>query len=93
MVKILEIRFPKGSKATKAFVDIDIDGIKICDFRVIQNIGKAYVKAPFTTYKDENGELHFRQIVDLPAEVRGRIDNAILSTFYREMEKTNKQRK
>lgn len=92
-VKVLEIRFPQGGKATLAFIDILIYGIKICDFRVMQNGGKPYVKAPFTTYKNQTGELCFRQIVDFPAEVRGRIDNAILSEFYRKRENRDADQK
>lgn len=88
-IRVPEIRFMKGDKATQAFADIEIDGITICDFRVMENGGKPYVKAPFTTYKSLNGELRFRQIVKLPVEVQGRIDNAILSVFYRERENQN----
>lgn len=46
--------------------------------------GRPYVKAPFQTYKNSAGEIQFRQIVDLPDEVRGQVDTMILAAFYRE---------
>ena len=92
-IQITEVRLLPDHKATRAFVDLEIDGITFRDFRVMQNGSKSYVKAPFSTYKNQNGELCFRQIVDFPAEVRGRIDNAILSAFYREKETTDGKQK
>ena len=85
-IEVLSIRLFPGHKTTRAFIDIQLDDMVIRDFRIVQNGGKPHVKAPFTTYKKQNGELCFRQIIDFPEEVRGRIDNAILSAFYREME-------
>ena len=85
-IDVLSVRLFPGHKATRAFIDIRLDYVVIKDFRVIQNGGKPHVKAPFTTYKNQNGELCFRQIIDFPDEVRGRIDAAILSAFYREKE-------
>ena len=86
-IDVLEMRFPKGDGASRAFCDVMIDGITIRDFRIMQNGGRPYVKAPFQTYKNTAGEIQFRQIIDLPDEVRGRVDNMILTTFYREKEK------
>lgn len=88
-IKVKEIRLLPGHKSTRAFCDLEIDGITVRDFRVMQNGGKPYVKAPFSTYRNQTGELSFRQIVDFPGEVRGRIDTAVLSAFYREQEKAN----
>ena len=51
--------------------------------QVMQNGGRPYVKAPFQTYKNVSAEIQFRQIIDLPDEVRGQVDTAILSEFYR----------
>jgi len=88
-IEVLSVRLFPGHKTTRAFIDIRLDDVVIKDFRVIQNGGKPYVKAPFTTYKNQNGELCFRQIIDFPDEVRGRIDAAILSAFYREKEQVH----
>jgi DNA-binding cell septation regulator SpoVG len=88
-IEIIEIRFPKSDKATQAFCDVIIDRITIRDFRIMHNGGRHYVKAPFQTYKNSAGDIQFRQIVDLPDEVREQVDTLILSTFYREKEMAN----
>lgn len=85
-IEVLELRFPKGQGSTRAFVDIRLSDIVIRDFRIMQNGGRAYVKGPFLTYRNQSGELCFRSIVDLPDEVRGKVDTLILSAFYREKE-------
>jgi DNA-binding cell septation regulator SpoVG len=86
-VEVVSLRLiePKES-GLRGFADIRLDAVTIRDFRIFQRNGKPYVKAPFTTYKNQNGELCFRQIIDLPDEVRGQVDTAILSAFYREKE-------
>ena len=82
-IEILEVRLLPGNKVTRAFCDVKIDGVTVRDFRVMQSGGCPYVKAPFQTYKNVNGVIQFRQIIDLPDEVRGQVDTAILSEFYR----------
>jgi hypothetical protein len=60
----------------------------------MQDNGRPYVKAPFSTYRDKDGEIKFRQVVILPDELRGRIDNLILSEYYlREKERQNEKHK
>lgn len=93
-VKVTEIRLLNNGRPLKAFVDVQIGNITVRDFRVIQDSGKAYVRAPHTTYKDSTGTLRFRQIVDLPDEVRGQVDTLILSDYYhREKELRNEKQK
>lgn len=93
-IKVLELRlFPFCKKFVRAFADVQIGGLILKDFRVMQiNGGKPYVKAPFTTYKDKTGQLRFRQIIDLPSEVRGQVDNAILHAFYQREKEQNHAR-
>jgi len=87
MVKVIEIRKTRKPGPLRAFVDVRLGNLLVKDFRVMQdNGGRPYVKAPFSTYKNKNGELCFRQIIDFPDEVRGQVDAAILSAFYREKE-------
>ncbi len=91
MIHVLEIRLLPGNKATRAFADVVIDAITVRDFRILQGDGRPYVKAPFQTYKNPAGKIQYRQIIDLPGEVRGQVDTAILSAFYRMTEKNNEQ--
>ncbi len=89
-VKVVEIRKTRKPGPLRAFADIEIGDVVIKDFRVMQDNGRPYVKAPFSTYRDKDGEMKFRQIVILPDELRGRIDNLILSEYYlREKERQN----
>jgi len=88
-VRIIEIRPTRKPGPLRAFVDVRLGNLLVRDFRVMKGNGsKAYVKGPFATYKDKTGQLRFRQIIDFPDEVRGRIDAAILSAFYREKEQS-----
>lgn len=90
-IQLLAMRMLPGNKSTRGFVDVQIDGITIRDFRIMQNGGRAYVRAPFQTYKNIVGKIQFRQIIDLPDEVRGQVDTMILTAFYREKEKEHGQ--
>ena len=89
-VRVIAIRPLSDGRPLKAFVDIQLGDVVIRDFWVVKEDGKRlYVKAPFSTYKDQVGQLKFRPIVVLPDEVRGEIDLAILNAYQREMEKKN----
>lgn len=93
-IQILDFRPLPDAKSLRAFVDVRIGNITLRDFRVMQDNGKPYIRAPHTTYKDHTGTLRFRQIVDLPDEVRGEVDTLILSEYYhRAMEDRNERRK
>jgi len=93
-IRIIAMRLLAGNRPLKAFVDIQLDNIVIRDFRIMQEDGKRpYVKVPFTTYKDAQGQLKFRPIVVLPDEVRGEIDLAILNAYHGEKEKEDAKEK
>jgi DNA-binding cell septation regulator SpoVG len=86
-VEVLGLRLLNDGRPLKAFVDIQLGNVVIRDFRVMKEDGKRlYVKAPFSTYKDQTGQLKFRPIIVLPDEVRGEIDLAILNAYQREKE-------
>jgi len=88
-VEVLEIRLANSDK-TKAYVDLKLGDLIIRDFRVMKEDGKRpYVKVPFTTYKDQTGQLKFRPIIILPDEVRGEVDLAVLNAYQGEVEKQN----
>jgi len=89
-VRVIEIRLLTDVRPLRAFVDIQLGNVVIRDFRVMKENGKRlYVKAPFSTYKDQTGQLKFRPIVVLPDEVRGEIDLAMLNAYQREKEKNS----
>jgi DNA-binding cell septation regulator SpoVG len=93
-VKVIEIRPLKDRRPLRAFADVRVGSVVIRDFRVMKENGKRlYVKVPFSTYKDQTGQLRFRPIVVLPDEVRGEIDLAILNAYQGEMERINAKEK
>ena len=89
-IEVLDLRVIESSKSLKAFVDVRLGDIVIRDFRIVKENGKRpHVKAPFSTYKDQKGQLRFRPIIILPEEVRGEVDLAILSAYQREKAQDN----
>lgn len=92
-IEVLEIRLLPGHKSTRAFVDLEIDGITVRDFRVYQTNGKPSVRNPFTVYKDVDGNLKFRQLVTLPSNVEAEVHSMILSEYFRRLkEQRNDER-
>jgi len=97
-IKVVDIRlvnsFANNVKSTQAFVDVQFGDIIIRDFRVMKENGKRpYVKVPFSTHKDQTGQLKFRPTIILPDEVRGEVDLAILNAYQREKEKDDGKEK
>ena len=87
-IEILEVRFMKGDKAIRAFADIRINEIIIKDFRIYQVNGKPTVRNPFSTYKDSDGTLKFRETISLPPNVKGEIDALIITEYFRRLKET-----
>jgi DNA-binding cell septation regulator SpoVG len=86
-IEILDLRVIESGKPLKAFADVRLGNIVIRDFRIVKEDGRRpYVKVPFSTYKDQKGQIKFRPIIVLPDEVRGEVDLAILNAYQREME-------
>lgn len=81
--KVVEIRPTRKSGPLRAFVDIKIEGLLLKDFRVYQTNGKPSVRNPFVSYKNRDGELTFRQIIDLPPVVQTEVNALILEAYFR----------
>lgn len=84
-IQVLEIRILPGNKTTRAFCDLRLGDITIRDFRVYQTNGKPAVRNPFSTYKDHEGNLTFREIVSLPSTVQTEAYALILSEYFRRL--------
>ena len=87
-IQVLEIRFMKGNKATRGFADVLIGEITIKDFRIYQVNGKPTVRNPFSTYKDVDGTLKFRETISLPPNVKAEIDALIITEYFRRLKET-----
>lgn len=92
-IEILEIRFMKGEKALRGFADVRLDDITAKDFRIYQSNGKPTVRNPFSTYKDSDGTLKFRETISLPPNVKAEVDALIITEYFRRLkEMTHGQR-
>ena len=91
-VKILDVRLQNNGKPLKAFADINLDGLVIRDFRIIQQPGqKAYVVAPQTAWKGQQGKPNFKPIISMPNAVKWQIESAILTEYQRAKEGSNEK--
>ena len=81
-MRVLDVRLLPGSKTTRAFIDLDLDGITVRDFRVYQQNGKPTVRNPLSTYKDHEGNLTFREIITLPVAVQVEAHALILNAYF-----------
>ncbi|MBM4340326.1 MAG: hypothetical protein FJ110_12370 [Deltaproteobacteria bacterium] len=81
-IRVKEIRLLQGHKSTRAFVDLEIGGITVRDFRVCQTNGKPSVRNPFTSYKDREGILGFKEIISFPVTVQTEINARILNDYF-----------
>jgi hypothetical protein len=89
---ILDFRFTKGRRATLAFCDLQMGEITIKDFRIYQTNGKPSVRNPFTAYKDFEGNLTFREIINLPPKVQTEAHALILGEYFRRLKEKNDER-
>ena len=90
-IQILDVRLLPDYKATRAFCDVRIDDITIRDFRIYQANGKPSVRNPFSTYKDHEGHLTFREIISLPSTVQAETHALILSEYFRRLKEKNNE--
>ena len=85
-IEVISLRLiePKES-GLRGFADIRIDDITIRDYHIFQRNGKPYIQAPYTTLK-KDGALQFHPIIDLPEELRSKVDTAILTAYFEKKE-------
>jgi len=66
----------------KGFASVDIDGITIHDFRIVQQTGqKAWVSAPQTAWKDNDGKTHYKNLVELQKELKEQVSAKVLEEW------------
>ena len=64
----------------------------IKDFRIIQQLEqKAYVVAPQTSWKGQQGKSNFKPLISIPNDVKWQVESAILAEFQRVKERTNER--
>ena len=88
-IKIIDLRFLSCGKPLCAFVDIQIGGWVVREWRVIKESGKRpRVSPPQTSWKGPDGRIQYKTIITFPDEMKGQIDFAILKAFTEGMEKS-----
>ena len=69
----------------KAFASVKVDNIIIHDFRIVQQDGqRAWVSVPQVSWKDNQGQIKYKALLDIPGELKQRIEVAILSAWEQE---------
>lgn len=80
-IQIIEIK-PINQGNLRAFVKIRLGDITLNDFRIVQQAGqRAWVSVPQATWTDQGGKLHYKPIIELPANVKGQISRVILQRW------------
>ena len=81
-IRIIDIRLIDNGKPLKAFADIEVNGIEIRNFRIVQEPKrKAYVVSPQTSWRGQGGIIQYKTLITLPDELKWRIDSAVLAAF------------
>jgi hypothetical protein len=83
-IEVTELKTVNGGNV-KAYVSVRVGDWEIHNFRIIQKPGQvAWIQAPETTWKGQNGKIYYRQLLTLPAEMMQRITVRILSRWEEE---------
>ena len=78
----------------KAFASVKVDNIIIHDFRIVQQDGqRAWVSVPQVSWKDNQGQIKYKALLDIPGELKQRIEVAILSAWEQEKASANPKSK
>ena len=95
-MKVLQIRPTNGppSKVTRAFVDIEWNGVTIRDLRIMkQGETRASVACPQISFRNPaTGSIEFKTLITFPDQIKGEIDATILSAWLAEREKNNESK-
>jgi DNA-binding cell septation regulator SpoVG len=80
-ITVAEIR-PCERGSLRAFVAVRIGPLLVRDFRLIQQDGQAaWVSPPQRSWQDSSGATKYQALVDLPAEWRQALQNAVLTAW------------
>ncbi len=81
-VAITAVRFPEYPGKIRAYYSVRIGDWIIHEWRLVQEPGKPpWVSYPMITLKDRYGRKRFQALLDMPSEIKRRVDLAILSSW------------
>lgn len=82
-IRVLKVTHLPGDRPLKGFVDIEINGWVLRDWRVIQpSGGPVEVLCPQCSYRDQKGIVRYRSLLTLPPELYQRICVEILNSWW-----------
>ena len=85
-IAVLDIKIVKGSRPLKAFIDVQVGEWVVRDWRIVkQNGQRAWVSPPQASWQDQTGTTHYKSILDVPPELKQRIDVACLAAWEKEL--------
>lgn len=81
-IHVLNLHLQNNGKNLKAFADINIDGLIVRDFRVLQSPGqKAYVVSPQVSWRSPGGQIRYKTLIVMPNGTRWQVESSILSAY------------
>lgn len=79
MIQVIDIKKVSVGNV-RAFVNLKINDILIHDFRIVQQENqKPWVSVPQVSWKDREGKTHYKNLIELPKEVKEEVNRAILA--------------
>ncbi len=81
-IEVQELRVLPSGRDLKAFASVRIGDWVIHEWRITQHEGeRVQVFYPLVSWKSPDGKVRYRALVSIPAELKQRIDVAILSRW------------
>jgi SpoVG protein len=83
-IRVEEIRkLERGS--LRGFATVSVGGIRISQIKIIHDEGKEpFIEMPQRSYQMNNGERKYRNIVDLPDDLKREVEKAVLWCWNRQ---------
>jgi DNA-binding cell septation regulator SpoVG len=92
-IEVIEF-LPINTKHLRAFAAVKVGDWIIRDFRIVQQDGqRAWVSVPQVTWKDKSDRVRYKPLLEIPGELKQRIEVAILSAWEKEKSLANTKSK
>ena len=82
MISVLAIKKVNNAGSLKAFVKLKIDDTVINDFRIVQQEGQSpWVSVPQVNWTGTDGKVHYKNLVELPKNLKDEVSREILESW------------
>jgi DNA-binding cell septation regulator SpoVG len=87
-IEVKEIRAVNNKGPLKAYVSVKVGDWTIHDWRIIkQDSQRCWISPPQTSWRDSQGQVHYKSLFSIPGELKQRIEVAILSAWEKEQKR------